>query len=155
MNARYFLAAIAALSTFAHAADTSQFDPTVAERLATAHKALAAKDFSLAMKELNAAVREEPRNAEVHNLIGYTFRVRANPDLPKSFEHYNLALKYNPNHKGTHEYIGEAYLMDKKPEEAEKHLASLESICGNKTCPEYVELANAITAYKSKVAVNK
>jgi Flp pilus assembly protein TadD len=157
MNAKYLIAAItafSALSSVAYAADTSQQDPTVAERLATAHKALAAKDFSLAMNELNKAMREEPRNAEVHNLIGYTYRVRANPDLPKSFEHYNLALKYNPDHKGTHEYIGEAYLMDKKPEEAEKHLAKLESICGNKTCPEYQELANAITVYKSKVAKN-
>jgi tetratricopeptide (TPR) repeat protein len=123
--------------------------PTVSERLESAHKALKAKDYDRAMKELQAAAKDEPRNADVQNLIGYTYRVRANPDLPKSFEHYNLALKYNPNHKGTMEYMGEAYLMDKKPEEAEKMLVRLEGACGNKTCPEYQELFKAIADYKT------
>jgi hypothetical protein len=58
-------------------------------------------------------------------------------------------LQLDPKHKGAHEYIGEAYLMDKKPAEAEKHLASLEQICGNKTCEEYVDLAAAIAKYKA------
>jgi hypothetical protein len=39
--------------------------------------------------------------------------------------------------------------MDKKPAEAEKHLASLEQICGNKTCEEYADLAGAIAKYKA------
>ena len=143
-----FLAACAALN-FAQAKDS--FDgPTVSERLASAHNALKAKDYDKAMKELQAAAKDEPRNADVHNLIGYTYRVRpTNPDLAKSFEHYNLALKYNPNHKGTMEYMGEAYLMDKKPEEAEKMLTRLETTCGNKTCAEYQELFKAIADYKS------
>lgn len=124
--------------------------PTTAERLDTAHKALKARDFDKAMKELQAAAKEEPRNPDVHNLIGYTYRVRTNnPDLPKSFEHYNLALKYNPNHKATMEYMGEAYLMERKPEEAEKMLARLETTCGNKTCSEYQELVKAIADYKT------
>ena len=72
--------------------------------------------------------------------------------MVKAFEHYNIALKINPNHIGAHEYIGEAYLMDKKPVEAEKHLVSLEKICGNKTCEEFVDLQRAIAQYK---AVNK
>jgi hypothetical protein len=38
--------------------------------------------------------------------------------------------------------------MDKKPAEAEKHLAELQRICGNTTCEEYVDLAHAIAQYK-------
>ena len=149
MKRALLLAAIASACLSAHAKDS--FDgPTVSERLESAHKLLKAKDYDKAMKELQAAVKDEPRNADVHNLIGYTYRVRpTNPDLGKSFEHYNLALKYNPNHKGTMEYMGEAYLMDKKPEEAEKMLTRLETTCGNKTCAEYQELFKAIADYKS------
>jgi Flp pilus assembly protein TadD len=137
-----------ALAASAWAADTPS-GPPVSERLATARNAINAKDWTRAMSELNAAVREEPRNADVHNLLGYSYRKRATPDLAKAFDHYNTALKLNPNHKGAHEYIGEAYLMDKKPAEAEKHLAQLEALCGNKTCEEYVDLSKAIASYKA------
>lgn len=51
-------------------------------------------------------------------------------------------------HRGAHEYIGEAYLMDNKPEEAKRHLAELEKICGNRTCEEYADLAKAIAEFK-------
>jgi Flp pilus assembly protein TadD len=126
--------------------------PPVNERLVSARKAIEAKDWNKALSDLNQAAREEPRNADVQNLLGYSYRKRATPDLARSFEHYNLALKLDPNHKGAHEYIGEAYLMDKKPAEAEKHLARLEVICGNKTCEEYQDLARSIASYKAKSA---
>jgi Tfp pilus assembly protein PilF len=132
------------------AADTGPKGPSASERLSSARKAIDAKDWSKAMFELNQAAQEEPRNADVHNLLGYTYRKRATPDLGKAFEHYKTALSLNPKHKGAHEYIGEAYLSDKKPAEAEKHLAQLEAICGNKTCEEYVDLAKAVADYKAK-----
>lgn len=139
---------VACLAPLAQAADTA-FGPPVSERLASARKAIGAKDWSKAMFELNQAAREDPRNADVHNLLGYTYRKRAAPDLTKAFEHYNTALKLDPKHRGAHEYIGEAYLMDKKPFEAEKHLARLEVLCGNKTCEEYADLARSIADYKA------
>ena len=40
--------------------------------------------------------------------------------------------------------------MDRKPQEAEKHLAALQQICGNTTCEEYVDLAKAIADYRLK-----
>lgn len=132
------------------AADTAPTSvPTVDERLTTAREAIKAKDWRKALAELRVALRAEPRNAEVHNLMGYSYRKLATPDLPKAFEHYREALRLQPTHKGAHEYIGEAYLMDKKPEMAEKHLAELEKLCGNKTCEEYADLAKALVAYKA------
>lgn len=124
--------------------------PTVQERLDKARKAVAARDWSGAMRELNVAVREAPQNADVHNLLGYTYRKRATPDMGKAYEHYNLALKFDPNHKGAHEYIGEAYLLDKRLPDAEKHLAALEKICGGPACEEYQDLAKAIQDFKAK-----
>lgn len=143
------LAVMVCASTSTLAADT-QSGPPIGERLTNARKAIDAKDWSKAMFELNQAAREEPRNADVHNLLGYTYRKRASPDLAKAFDHYKTALNLNPKHKGAHEYIGEAYLTDRKPAEAEKHLAQLEAICGNRTCEEYADLAKAIADYKAK-----
>lgn len=144
------LAAVVSVSVFA--ADTTPLPaaPTVSERLVSAREAIKAKNWKAALSELNIAVKEEPKNADVHNLLGYANRKQAQPNLPKAFEHYKIALQLNPLHKGAHEYIGEAYLMDKKPLEAEKHLASLEKICGNKTCEEYADLAQALADYRVK-----
>lgn len=149
------LVAACLVAPLAQAADTpgsnpSIKSPTVAERLASARKSLDAKEWSAAMRELNAALREDPRNADVHNLLGYTYRKQPQPNLVKAISHYQAGLKIDPKHRGIHEYIGEAYLMDKKPAEAEKHLAELEKICGNKACEEYQDLAKSIAAYKAK-----
>ena len=134
------------------AADTGPAvqQPNASERLNLARVAVRNKDWKKSLAELNLAVREEPRNADIHNLLAYSYRKQASPNLPKAFEHYHTALRLNPKHKGAHEYIGEAYLMDKKPAEAEKHLAELEKICGNKTCEEYADLAKAVADYKVK-----
>ncbi len=123
--------------------------PSLAERLDAAREAIKASEWRKALAELQVALREEPRNADVHNLLGYSYRKQARPNLPKAFEHYQQALRFNPRHLGAHEYISEAYLVDKKPEMAEKHLAELEKLCGNKTCEEYADLAKALADYRA------
>jgi len=135
----------------AQAADTGPVAtfPGAGERIKMARDAIQAKDWKKALAELNMAVRDEPRNADIHNLLGYSYRKQANPDLAKAFDHYNTAIRLDPRHRGAHEYIGEAYLMDKKPVEAQKHLATLAQICGNTTCEEYADLAKSIADYKA------
>lgn len=146
------VAAVLACAGAAHAYDAAGAagEEPPPERIANARAAIKANQWPVALAELKIAVREEPKNADAHNLLAYSYRKQAVPDLPKAFEHYTTALKLDPKHKGAHEYIGEAYLMDKRPAEAEKHLAELEKICGNKTCVEYGKLAQALTAYKAK-----
>ena len=138
-----------------HAADTV-FTPeppaatAKSDRMAAARDAIKAKDWKKSVSELTQAVKDQPGNADAHNLLAYSYRKQATPDLPKAFEHYNAALKINPNHKGANEYVGEAYLMDKKPAKAEEHLARLKTICGNTSCEEYQDLAKSIADYKAK-----
>ena len=120
------------------------------DRMVSGRAAIKAADWKKAISELSAVVKEQPGNADAQNLLAYSFRKQATPDLPKAFEHYNMALKLNPNHKGAHEYIGEAYLMDGKPAKAEEHLARLKSICGGSACEEYNDLAKSLAAYKAK-----
>ena len=139
------------LTPMAHAEDTpSNMGPAALETLATARAAITAKDWPKAIAELNAVVKSEPRNADAHNLLGYSHRKQARPDLAKAFEHYRLALQIDPQHKGAHEYIGEAYLMNDQPAEARRHLAELARLCGNHTCEEYRDLEQAIGVYKGK-----
>ena len=151
-----FLAVSALTFQHAQAADTgpATTQPTASDRMSTARDAIKANQWSQAIAELRLAVRDEPKNADAHNLLGYSYRKQAKPDLPKSFEHYNIALKLDPMHKGTHHYIGVAYLMDKKPAEADKHLTLLEKACGNRTCAEYQDLAKTITQYKANGSTN-
>ena len=133
------------------AADTAPpAPPTGAESMDSARAAIAKKGWSRALNELQIALRQEPRNADLNNLLGYTYRKQDTPNLPKAFEHYRIALEIDPRHRGAHEYIGEAYLMDKKPAEAQKHLDALEKICGNKTCEEYADLAGALADYRKR-----
>lgn len=156
--ARLVIGTAAALSFSASAvfaADTTTTpSPVVApaktDHMAAARDAIKAKDWKKSVAELSIAVKDQPNNADAHNLLAYSYRKQATPDLPKAFEHYEIALKINPKHKGAHEYIGEAYLMDKKPAKAEEHLAQLKTICGNTTCEEYEDLAKAIAEYKAK-----
>ena len=119
------------------------------ERLTVAREAIQARDWKAAIAVLTEAVQVHPGNPELHNLLGYAYRKQATPDLPRSFENYRLALKFDPEHRGANEYIGEAYLMDKNPAKAEEHLAKLKSICGNTTCEEYQDLAKAIAQYRA------
>jgi Tfp pilus assembly protein PilF len=145
--------AVLLLCGAAHAADDPSPAPAPAakvDRMAKARQAIQAKDWNLALRELQAQLRETPQDADVHNLLGYSYRKRANPDVPKAFEHYQAALKINPNHRGAHEYIGQAYLLENKPAEAELHLVKLEQICGSRACEEYQDLARSISDWKSR-----
>ena len=80
-------------------ADDSAFatsQPSGNSALDEARLAIKANDWKKALVSLNLALKEEPRNADVHNLLGYSYRKQASPNLPKAFEHYNIALKLVP-----------------------------------------------------------
>ena len=115
-----------------------------ARELDAARAAIAKKDWKTAIEQLQAADRKDSRNADVHNLLGYSYRHSG--DMDKAFSHYRTALQIDSQHKGTHEYIGEAYLTVKQPDKAREHLARLKTICGE-GCEEYQDLAKAIAAY--------
>ncbi len=133
----------------AQAADVPVMNvPTVNQRMKAAREAIAKADWRNAQYETKKVIGEEPGNADAHNLLAYAYRKQERPDLARAFEHYKIALKLNPQHKGAHEYIGEAYLMNHQPDMAEQHLAALEAICGNRVCEEYQDLALALAAYR-------
>jgi len=137
------VAAALAVSPLATAVAGAEPAPATAANAdyALGFQAVQAKDWDRAVQHLENAARAEPRNADVQNLLGFTFRNQKKYEL--AFTHYRQALTLDPDHRGAHEYIGEAYVLTGNSAKATEHLVALLRICG-KNCEEYQDLARAI-----------
>ena len=107
------------------------------------------KDWQGAIAVLKDAIAATPQNAEYHNMYAYAIRKSANPDMDVVFKHYNEALRLKPDHRGAHEYIGEAYLMVNNLPKAKEHLSALDRLC-TFGCEEYTDLKRAVAQYEAK-----
>ena len=139
------------LSLSAHAADSPPFPPekktdAVIERYEAAS---VRGDWPGAVALLREAVAREPGNARYHNLYAYSLRKGPSPDMGLVFKHYNEALRIDPELRGAHEYIGEAYLMVGDLAKAKEHLGVLDRLCFL-PCAEYTDLRKAIAAHQKK-----
>ena len=112
------------------------------------------QDWKAAAAVLEEGLQKSPNNADYHNLLAYSIRKGADPDMSKVFQHYNEALRIDPKHKQAHEYLGEAYLMVGNLPKAKEHLAQLDKLCFF-GCSEFSDLKKAIGAYEAKVAVKQ
>lgn len=149
-TARAALAALAlAVSSGALAAGTDAFAPPAKDdpEWKAGRAAMQAENWSEAVRRFQRMVVKYDDNPDAFNWLAYSYRKSGDLDL--AFRHYNTALRLDPNHRGAHEYIGEAYLMKKDLAGAQKHLAALERICG-KGCEEYQDLAKAIAEHKAR-----
>ena len=115
--------------------------------LAKARKLVKAKDWKGAVDELEQALGDDPKNADILNLLAYSLRHLGNFDDALVF--YQQALAIAPEHRGANEYLGELYLQTGKLAKAGERLAVLDDICFL-PCEEYTELKEAIEAYKAK-----
>jgi tetratricopeptide (TPR) repeat protein len=111
--------------------------------------ATARKDWAGAAGVLKDAVAADPNNANYHNLYAYSIRKGATPDMNLVFKHYNEALRIDPQHRGAHEYIGEAYLMVNNLAKAKEHLSQLDKLCFF-PCVEYTDLKKAIAEHEKR-----
>ena len=121
----------------------------VNQNVAAGRKAIDAKDYKTAVTYLTKAVQELPKDSDAHTLLAYSYRKLGTFD--KSMEHYQTALKLDPDNRAAHEYLGELYLDMKQLANAEKQLAALKKACpflGK--CEEYDDLKEAIEKYKAK-----
>lgn len=116
-----------------------------AGEISRAEKLIEAKRWEEAIAVLKKAVQRDERNADIYNWLGYAERNRGNTDA--AFEYYERALRIDPRHRGAHEYVGEAYLLVGKVDEAKEHLAILKKLCGTK-CEEYQDLAKDVAEYE-------
>jgi Flp pilus assembly protein TadD len=131
------------------AAPTTKAAPSAASYYEDGKAAISRKDWGSAITALSKAAEMEPKNADIHNLLGYSYRKTAN--YKNAFAHYAIALTLNPKHKGALEYQGEAYAETGDLTKAKANLAKLKSVCGT-GCEEYRDLAAFIKTAESKKA---
>ena len=111
-----------------------------------ANKAISAEDFPKAYSILTKAVKTSPKDADIHNLLGYSARKMGQYDASEG--HYTRALELDPKHKGALEYMGELYLTLNQLDKAEALRDRLDKVCWL-GCDELDELNEAIADWKS------
>ena len=106
-----------------------------------------AGNYAAAVPLLEQVVAADPKNANAHNYLGYSYRKSGNKDA--ALVNYEKALALQPDHRGANEYLGELYLEMGQLDKAKERLKVLDSAClfG---CEEYTELKEAIAAYVAK-----
>jgi tetratricopeptide (TPR) repeat protein len=128
------------------APSSSSAKPAGDPNYARARAMIEARDYKGALPLLQQVVASNPRNADAYNLLGFATRKSGDPQ--GSLQYYTQALQIDPKHLGAQEYIGEAYLMLDQPQQAEQHLARLDTLCVF-GCAEHRALKAAIANYKA------
>jgi Flp pilus assembly protein TadD len=147
LSATVALLAMSAAPLPAQAADTPEPAPARAsDPLGPARQAIADKRWAAAIAELRKV--NAGSSADWNNLMGYSLRKQATPDLDGAQRHYDAALRIDPNHKGALEYAGELALMKGELATAEARLATLVRLCPS-GCEERADLDKAIARFKA------
>jgi tetratricopeptide (TPR) repeat protein len=128
------------MASLAEGGDGAALDPD----FAAGKRAIVAGDWNGAIKVLTSARLRDDRNADIQNYLGYAYRRLR--QLDEAMRHYQQALKLNPRHRGAHEHLGEAYLVQGDLTKAREQLVALERICLI-PCQEYDDLKRAMAAY--------
>jgi Flp pilus assembly protein TadD len=149
IGATLLCAATAAVLPIA-TADPYEADPDLAKRdadYAAGRRAVENKDWADAARLFERAQTRNPDDADLQNMLGYSYRNLKQYDL--AFRHYRRALEIDPRHRGAHEYIGETYLLTGDLAGAQRHLAALKEIC-LMPCEESKDLERAIERYRDR-----
>ena len=103
-----------------------------------------AENYLDAITKLKKAEQSAKDDADIQNLLGFSYRKSGN--LDEAAKHYDKALSLDPKHKGALEYQGELFLMLGDKAAAEDNLKKLDKICWL-GCEELDELRTAIEKF--------
>jgi Flp pilus assembly protein TadD len=131
----------------ADSAPTQPATKSVAEILLPARNAIKAGNYEKAIDLLTEA--DQKKSADWHNLMGYSLRKKAAPNLNEAEKFYQSALNLDATHRGALEYYGELLLLKNDLAGAEKMLARLDKAC-RFGCEEFQDLKQSIQQYKVK-----
>ena len=98
-----------------------------------------AGEYDWAIEVLSSV--QNPDNADVLNMLGYSNRKAGRLELGISY--YAKALKLKPDFTLAREYLGEGYVAAGKLELAKAQLQEIKKLCGT-GCEEYKDLSEAI-----------
>ena len=101
--------------------------PTVEEQYESAVDHIKKKDYEAGLDILLEIVEEDPENADIHSLIGFSSRKAG--DLEQAYKYYGSALELEPLHVGANEYLGELHVQVGDMDKANEQLEILAAIC--------------------------
>ena len=105
------------------------------------------ENFRGALPLLQKAAQDRPDDADVFNLLGFSYRKTG--ALDESGQAYARALQLDPKHAGALEYQGELFLTLGDVAAAEANLAKLDDLCVF-FCGKRDDLAEAIADWRAK-----
>jgi Flp pilus assembly protein TadD len=133
-------AALPALA--AGTSDGSSSSSSSAPSFAVAKATVNSGNYAAALPMLVAITKDDPRNADAWNLLGFSYRQL--DQLQASDAAYLKVLTINPDHLGALEYQGELFITQGKIDAAKANLARLQGLCGS--CEEAEDLQEALKA---------
>lgn len=131
----------ACATSFNAIADANYARPSINESFRNGSAMLKYEMYEDALEYLHKADVEEPDNADINNLLGFSYRKLGRYEDAQ--RHYSKALQIDPKHRGAHEYLGELYLETGRLSKAENQLSLLGKVCKSR-CKEYRKLKKAI-----------
>jgi len=126
----------------------ADLDSDDSSELAGVRAKIKAEDYRGAIADLRAM---KP-NADVYNLMGYSFRKSG--DTAQALTYYEKALDLDPKHKGALEYLGELYVETGQLDKARQKEALLREICPS-GCEELTALDRAIAQPKAAASAQR
>jgi len=85
---------------------------------------------------------ENPNTPRALNYRGYATRKLGRTD--EGIGYYLKSVALDPTYPQVREYLGEAYVIQGKFDQAKDQLATIEKLCGSKDCEYYEDLAGAL-----------
>jgi tetratricopeptide (TPR) repeat protein len=85
---------------------------------------------------------DNPNTPRALNYRGYATRKLGKTD--EGINYYLKSVALDPAYPQVREYLGEAYVIQGKFDLAKDQLATIERLCGSKTCEYYEDLADAL-----------
>ena len=136
------LAGFSFTAVYADSADGGRDSP-----LAAFEKLIQDEKYEQAITELDKALKDDPDNADLLNLMAYSHRQLQHYEI--ALNYYQQALQIDPQHRGANEYLGELYLQIGQLDKAEERLEVLDKECFF-GCEEFDELKEAIADYRKQ-----
>ncbi len=112
----------------------------------TGQAAVYAGKYDKAIGLMKKVVAKQPRNADAHNYLGFSYRKTGRLKLAAAS--YKAVFAIDADHKGALEYQGELFLKMGNLNGAERNLEHLTKLCAS-GCKEQAELKRAIADYQA------
>jgi Flp pilus assembly protein TadD len=109
-------------------------------------KLIKKQDYAGAIPLLLTALQKSPKDPDIMNELGYSYRESG--QLDQALVYYRQALAIDPDHAAAREYLGELYLKQDQPNMANIELGELKRICKS-GCEARRELEKAIADYSA------